>query len=122
VDEGKYMIHEQRRKERSKEVKLQFVTNNNFNVLDDDGNMKYSGNVIPGDCSCPSFIHGNPEKYESSHPDFFQCKHLMRANELKKTQDKAEARLRDSIIERKAKQVLHGKLPDGWNNGSRGIV
>ncbi len=41
----------------------------------------------------------------------------MRANELKKTQDKAEARLRDSIIERKAKQVLHGKLPDGWNNG-----
>ncbi len=114
MDEGKQMIFKERREKASKDVKIIFSTNNNFNVVDEEGNLKYNGSVIPLDCTCPSFIHGNPEKYESSHPDFFKCKHLFKAIEIKKVQDSQENRLRDSIKRRKDSQVHHGKLPKGW--------
>ncbi len=114
MDEGKQMIFKERREKASKEVKIVFTTNNNFNVVSESGDLKYNGSVIPSDCTCPSFIQNNTEKYESSHPEPFLCKHLIKAISFKKISDKAENRLRDSIKKRKDKQVLHGKLPKGW--------
>ncbi len=94
MDEGKIMIHEDRRKARTKDVILEFVTRNNFNVLDEEGNMKYSGSINPPNCECQSFIHNNTERYESSHPEPFLCKHIFRAIEspLKKYKEKLSQR------------------------------
>ncbi len=114
MDSGKEMIFQERREKASKDVKIIFTTNNNFNVIDEEGNLKYNGSVIPLDCTCQSFIQNNTEKYESSHADPFLCKHLLRAQEIKKMQDRQENRLRDSIKSRKDSQVHHGKLPKGW--------
>jgi len=114
MDEGKQMIFKERREKASKDVKLFFSTNNSFIVLDSDGSQKYNGTVIPSNCTCPSYIQNNTEKYESSHPEPFLCKHILRGIEVKKVQDSQENRLRDSIKRRKDSQVLHGKLPLGW--------
>jgi len=79
MDSGKEIIHKERREKRALDVKIVFVSENSFNVIDTDGNLKYAGSLNPKNCECPSFIHGNPEKYEASHPDFFECKHIIKA-------------------------------------------
>jgi len=84
MDQGKLFLFEDRRKEASKDVKLVFTTSNNFQVLDDTDSVKYSGTVIPSNCSCPSFIHLNPDKHMDSHGEFALCKHLYHAIEVKK--------------------------------------
>jgi len=114
MDEGKQMIFKERREKASKDVIIKFVTNNNFNVVDEEGNLKYNGSVIPPDCTCSSFIQNNTEKYESSHAEPFLCKHLIKAKSFKEISDRAENRLRDSIKKRKDAQVLRGNLPKGW--------
>jgi len=114
MDTGKMMLESDRRIQASKEVKLVFTTNNNFNVLDDEGNLKYNGSVIPLDCTCPSFIHLNPDKHMDSHGEFAKCKHLFKAIEVKEMQDRQENRLRNSIKIREDKRVLRGSLPKGW--------
>jgi len=85
MDVGKEIKHEESRKERSVNVNVQFQTGNNFIVLDDEGNQKYIGVIGEepklDNCTCPSFFHNNNEKWESAHPEPFQCKHLMRAKE-----------------------------------------
>lgn len=108
------MLESDRRKEASKNVKLVFTTSNNFQVLDDDKNVKYSGSIIPSSCSCESFKWLNPDKHMDSHGVLALCKHLYHAAEVKKVQDSQENRLRDSIKRRKDSQVVHGKLPKGW--------
>jgi len=82
---------------------------------EDTGSIKYSGSIIPYNCSCPSYIQNNTEKYESSHPEPFLCKHILRGIEVKKMQDSQENRLRASIKEREDKRVIRGTLPKNWS-------
>lgn len=89
--------------ERSKEVVLKFTDSENFLVLEPEDrfdkktgiqvankdDVKYHGKVmshvphIEDDCDCPSFYHGNVEKWIVSHGFAFQCKHLVAARELR---------------------------------------
>jgi len=91
MDVGKEIEFEAGRNERSKDVVIQFQTENNFIVLDGFGTQKYIGVVgqepALDDCTCPSFFHNNNEKWESSHPEPFQCKHLMKAKRIKNGQE-----------------------------------
>lgn len=88
MDEGKYSLFEEKRKEKSKEVKIVFVdADNNFNVTDPEGNLKYVGKIVSekphldDDCTCQSFMHGNVKVFIDSHGYAFQCKHLMKARQ-----------------------------------------
>lgn len=65
-----------------------------FNVIDENGNLKYDGNVEPNpsitdDCKCPSFTNNNNSKteglYSDTHGFAFQCKHIIASrDEVKK--------------------------------------
>lgn len=79
MDAGKETIFEERRKARADTVKIQFVTPTQFNVVDDDGNLKYVGCVDPVDCTCHSFINMNTPTYEKTHPEPAKCKHIYKA-------------------------------------------
>ncbi|GEM_PF-4497198 len=101
--EGKDTVYfQERRKEASKKVKLQFVDEEfkKFNVLDDSGNVKYLGKIdleksIDDDCSCPSFEYGMQyekldeigKKGKSLYLEYngtaFQCKHIIRAKSMR---------------------------------------
>ena len=83
MDLGKQYIFEERRKERSKEVRIQFVTPDCFNVVDDEGNLKYVGSLNPLDCTCQSFMQLNHNRYETTHPEPAKCKHIFRALEIR---------------------------------------
>lgn len=87
MDTGKEQIHEDRRRERAKDVKIQFTTPNDFIVLDEEGNEKYNGTVsedgTKDNCGCKSFVENNTAKYEASHATPFQCKHLIKAREVR---------------------------------------
>ena len=87
MDVGKEIKHEEARKARTAEVVIQFQTGDNFIVLDDEGNQKYIGVIgqepATDDCTCPSFFHNNNEKWASAHPEPFQCKHLMKAKQVR---------------------------------------
>ena len=80
MDSGKEILFEERRIQRSNEVRIQFVTPDYFNVLDDEGNLKYVGSVGDKfDCTCQSFMQGNNTKYSTTHSEVFKCKHLLKA-------------------------------------------
>ena len=83
MDQGKELIFEERRKIRSKEVKIQFVTPDDFNVVDEDGNLKYVGKLNPLECTCMSYYQHSQERYTSTHAEPFLCKHLIKANEVR---------------------------------------
>ena len=90
MDAGKEQIFEERKALRAKVVNIIFPTNDgNFNVVDDEGNLKYSGIVqgpephIDDNCTCPNFIPLNNEKWISAHGYAYQCKHLIAAREQK---------------------------------------
>lgn len=98
--EGKDTVQQlDKRKEASKKVNVQFPdeTFTDFNVLDNDGKLKYTGKIdlqnINDECSCDSFFYGmkferiaeNSEKVESRYMaengTAFQCKHVICAKE-----------------------------------------
>lgn len=91
-DHGKAILHEEKRKERSKEVSIRFVDEglHHFDVLDEQGAVKYRG-IIMGDephradfCGCDSLYFGNGDEYKKANPASFQCKHLHRARDRRK--------------------------------------
>lgn len=85
----------ERREQASKKVKIQFINPDDFNVLDENGEIKYFGTLRDGGrCSCPSFLFGQQydktddgskgeSRYEAEHGHPFQDKHLIRANSMK---------------------------------------
>jgi len=91
LDEGKQTLQQEKRKERSKDVKIAFIDNRfqHFNVLDDENNIKHLGVVFNKEphqkdfCTCESFYFGNSDEYKKSHPAAFQCKHILKARETR---------------------------------------
>jgi len=90
MDSGKQILHQERREQRSTDVKVSLcsstTTGFTFNVYNDDEKIKYIGNIsqdhIHDDCTCPSFFHGNSEGYQSTNPLPFQCKHIICAHSM----------------------------------------
>ena len=57
MDAGKEIKHDEARKARADTVKIVFVNPTDFNVVDEEGNMKYVGTIAdPVDCTCHSFL------------------------------------------------------------------
>ena len=86
TDEGKAQIFKERRESKAKEVKIVFIdAENNFNVIDTEGTLKYVGIIYTKDphlqdyCTCQSFYHGNSEDYQREHGVSFNCKHIIAA-------------------------------------------
>ena len=92
MDAGKENIFKERRKQRASSVRIVFVDSDRFNVVDEEGNLKYVGCLDPCDCTCPSFINGNTEQYIRSHPAFFKCKHIYQAEQIR-NQDKPKQKI-----------------------------
>ena len=83
MDSGKETIFEERRKARANTVKIVFVNPTDFNVVDEEGSLKYVGTVKePVNCTCHSFVNLNTEQYEKSHAEPAKCKHIYRAEEI----------------------------------------
>ncbi len=83
MDSGKETIFKDRRMARANTVNIQFVNPTDFNVVDEEGSLKYVGTVKkPVNCTCHSFINLNTEQYEKAHPEPAKCKHIYRAEEL----------------------------------------
>lgn len=75
------MLLEEGREQRSKDVKLQFSNTDHFVVIDDEGKIKYFGELdlnsrATHECTCRSFQHGNVEDYFNTHGINFECKHI----------------------------------------------
>lgn len=99
MDNSNAIKQEEKRKENSKSVIVFFPkakenNYNTFNIVDEEGNLKYDGNVeilpsIADSCSCPSYTFGNKPKgegeYSDTHGYSFQCKHIIAAREEAKT-------------------------------------
>lgn len=106
MDEGKQILQDDKRKERSKDVEIQFVDGvfQHFNVVaaDDEfdkknpellklkkGEIKYLGAIISKEphqkdfCTCESFYFGNSDEYKKANPAAFQCKHLHAARAIR---------------------------------------
>jgi hypothetical protein len=87
MDEGRNIIMEERRKVRAKDVKIIFTLDNNFNVTDLEGNLKYVGFVkgiephTSDYCTCKSFENGNTDIWIANHSIAYQCKHIICAHE-----------------------------------------
>ena len=83
MDIGKEQIFEERRVVRSKEVRIQFVTPDYFNVLDEEGSLKYVGSIGKDlYCTCMSYMQHDKDFYSSTHSEVFRCKHIMAAQEI----------------------------------------
>ena len=83
MDAGKETIFKDRRMARASTVKIKFVNPTDFNVVDEQGNLKYVGTVKkPVNCTCHSFINLNTEQYEKSHPEPAKCKHIYQAEKI----------------------------------------
>jgi len=97
--EGKDTVQQlEKRIEKSKDVTIQFDSLTSFKVLD-NGKTKYFGKIdieksVKDECSCDSFFYGmkfvklpDSEKIESRYMAengfAFQCKHVLRAKELR---------------------------------------
>jgi len=92
MDIGKQILHADARRQRTKDVVITFVDSLSFLVLKKQmspkrkiksKNIKYFGRLNPDSCTCQSFYHGNSEFYQSTHPQTFECKHIMRAKEIR---------------------------------------
>lgn len=92
MDVLKEQLQLKKRIENSKQVNIVFPIKGNlqtFNVVDEDGFLKYDGFVKgaqPSDedsCKCKSFENGNHTKaegdYIATHGYAFQCKHILEA-------------------------------------------
>lgn len=90
MDEGKLELQLQKRVNASKQVIINFPTDDNtFQVLDEEGNVKYTG-LVQGkdphkddDCTCPNFKPLNNEKWMSTHGYSYNCKHIIAARAKK---------------------------------------
>lgn len=94
-------LFEEKRISKSKEVNVQFINGlfEQFNVLDEKGEIKYFGVITKDmqddDCSCQSFFYGmqydkldddskrGESRYVATNGHSFQCKHIIRARSLK---------------------------------------
>jgi len=91
MDAGKQILHEDKRKERSKSVNIKFIDElfQHFNILDEEGKIKHLGIIYDktphqkDHCTCESFYFGNSDEFKKAHPEAFQCKHLIAARELR---------------------------------------
>jgi len=92
MDIGKQILHAEARQSRTKDVVLNFVDSLSFLVLNKKmspkrriklNNIKYFGRLRPDSCTCQSFYHGNSENYKATHPLTFECKHIMKAKEVR---------------------------------------
>lgn len=90
MDTGKQILSDEKRKTKSKEVRIQFVMGspdkNYFVALDDEGSQKYNGCVTKKQsmsdyCTCPDYTHRNTDNFINEHGHAFQCKHIMCARE-----------------------------------------
>jgi hypothetical protein len=84
---------------KSKEVKIVFVEPQVFNVVDDEGAVKYYGNLSDNktedECSCPSWNYGmafekvseeilkGESRYVAENGYNFQCKHVIAARAIR---------------------------------------
>lgn len=94
------------RKERSKQVKIMFQSPENFDVLDENNNVKYFGILCPkeinDECSCPDWNFSmrfeklgdegekGESRYVAENGHNYNCKHIIRARNLKKLGMKEE--------------------------------
>lgn len=89
MDAGKQQIFKERREQKAQEVKIVFVDSENFNVVSEDGSLKYVGIVksakphIDNYCTCQSFYHGNSEEFQKANGVAFSCKHIIRATQIR---------------------------------------
>ena len=86
TDKGKEILSNEKRKEKTKEVKIQFDDPFHFKVLGEDGKLKYIGKLSPDFplteiCTCPDQFHRNSENFRNEHGYALQCKHLRTAHE-----------------------------------------
>ncbi len=83
MDAGKEIKHDEARRARASNVNVVFVNPTDFNVVDDEGNLKYVGTVKdPVNCSCHSFINLNTPQYVATHSEFAKCKHIYQAEHI----------------------------------------
>ncbi len=106
MDVGKQILHDDKRKERAKDVQIQFIDDKfqHFNVVaaEDEfdkknpellkhkkGDIKYYGVIIgkepnPRDfCTCESAWYGNTDEFKKASAFAFQCKHIHKAREVR---------------------------------------
>ena len=105
MDTSKQIFEKERREKKAQEVKIQFIDEllEDINVLDEEGSVKYYGHIskdtLKDDCSCPSFHYGmrydkvtaenlkGESNYFKEHGINFQCKHILRAKEVRGWQE-----------------------------------
>ena len=81
-NEGKdTALFEARREEKANDVNVQFIKSDEFNILDDEGQIKYFVKLDldsrqTHECTCRSFQHGNTQPYLDLHGINFECKHI----------------------------------------------
>ena len=85
----------ERRKQKSKDVEIQFINPFDYNVLDEEGNVKYVCHIDPDspdmdECTCASFLYGmkydmvtddslkGESRFVAENGFAFQCKHLIK--------------------------------------------
>lgn len=106
MDAGKQILNEEKRKQRAKDVVIQFIDDKcqHFNVLSikDEydrknpellkikaGDVKHLGVILGREpnqkdfCTCESFYFGNSDEYKKANPAAFQCKHIIEARETR---------------------------------------
>jgi hypothetical protein len=104
LDAGKQIQQDEKRQERAKDVSIQFIDGNHFNVLakEDEfdkknpelikhkkGEIKYYGVIIGKEphardfCTCESAWYGNTDEFKKASPIAFQCKHLHAARAIR---------------------------------------
>lgn len=82
MDAGKEILHREARKARIDTVNIVFVNPTDFNVVNEEGNMKYVGTIKkPVDCTCHSFVNLNTPTYEKTHATPGKCKHIYKAEQ-----------------------------------------
>jgi len=101
-------LFEHNRQEASKLVNIQWAdfTFLRFNTLDENGKVKYTGHIdiknnVDDECSCDSFFYGMKfskiseqserieSRYVAEHGTAFQCKHIIKAKEIRKSRSTA---------------------------------
>lgn len=104
MDAGKQLIQDEKRQERARDVQIQFIDGNHFNVLTKEdefdkknpelikrkkGEIKYYGVLVTKEphsrdfCTCESAWYGNTDEFKKSSPIAFQCKHLHAARAIR---------------------------------------
>lgn len=90
MDKFKEQISDEKRRssEKQNSVKIQWQDELHFNVLDEDGHIKYIGKIDPEHpeqemCTCPDQFHRNTENFRATHGFALQCKHLINAHEMR---------------------------------------